>query len=104
MGYTIGHWEGDTLVLDSISFVDSTWLARGGFFHSENMHVIEKLTRKGNQILYEVTVDAPDVLVEPWAMTPRTLQLDPNPEAGLLPERNYCEVYETKNISSQIRH
>ena len=34
MGYTVGNWEGDTLVLDSISFVDSTWLGRGGLFHS----------------------------------------------------------------------
>src|SRR5881397_2080138 len=31
LGYTVGRWEGDTLVLDSISFVDSTWLGRGGF-------------------------------------------------------------------------
>lgn len=104
MGYTVGKWEGDTLVLDSISFVDSTWLARGGFFHSDQMHVIEKLTRKGNQILYEVTVEDPEVLAEPWVMTPRLLTLTSNPEAGLLPERGNCEVYETKDISSQIRH
>lgn len=104
MGYTVGRWEGDTLVLDSISFVDSTWLARGGFFHSDQMHVIEKLTREGNQIKYEVTVDDPEVFAQPWVMTPRTLRLNPNPEAGLLPERGDCEVYETKDITSQIRH
>ena len=34
LGYTVGRWEGDTLVLDAISFVDATWLGRGGFFHS----------------------------------------------------------------------
>ena len=104
MGYTVGRWEGDTLVLDSISFVDTTWLARGGFFHSDQMHVIEKLTRKGNKILYEVTVDDPQVLAEPWVMTPRTLTLSTFPDAGLLRERGNCEVYEIKNISSQIRH
>jgi hypothetical protein len=104
MGYTVGRWEGDTLVLDSISFVDSTWLARGGFFHSDQMHIVERLTRQGNRIRYEVTVDDPEVLVEPWVMTPRTLTLDANPEAGLLPERGNCEVYELKNITSQIRH
>ena len=49
-GYTVGNWEGDTLVLDSISFVDTTWLPRGGFFHSDQMHVVEKFTRQGNQI------------------------------------------------------
>jgi hypothetical protein len=104
MGYTVGRWEGDTLVLDSISFVDTTWLARGGFFHSDQMHVIEKLTRKGDKILYEVTVDDPESLVEPWVMTPRTLTISTFPDAGLLRERGNCEVYETKNISSQIRH
>ena len=103
-GYTVGNWEGDTLVLDSISFVDTTWLARGGFFHSDEMHVIEKLTRTGNEIKYEVTVDDPQVFVQPWVMTPKILQLNTNRDAGLLPERADCQVYETKDISSQIRH
>jgi hypothetical protein len=103
-GYTIGHWEGDTLVLDSTSFVDSTWLARGGFFHSDQMHVVEKFTRKGNQILYEVTVEDPEVLAAPWVMTPRVMTLIPNPEAGLIRERGNCEVYEEGVVTSQIRH
>jgi len=103
-GYTVGSWEGDTLVLDSISFVDTTWLARGGFFHSDQMHVVEKFTRQGNQIKYEVTVEDPEVLVEPWVMTPRIMRLIPNAEAGLLPERGNCAVYEEGEITSQIRH
>ena len=103
-GYTVGHWEGDTLVLDSIAFVDTTWLARGGFFHSDQMRVVERLTRQGDQVDYEVTVEDPEVLVEPWVMTPKTLRLNPNPDAGLLPERGNCEVYELEDISSQIRH
>jgi hypothetical protein len=103
-GYTVGRWEGDTLVLDSIAFVDSTWLARGGFFHSDQMRVIEKLTRQGSDIKYEVTVEDPEVLVEPWVMAPKTLRLNANAEAGLLPERGNCEVYELEDITSQIRH
>ena len=103
-GYTLGRWEGDTLVLDSISFVDTTWLGRGGLFHSAEMHIVEKLTRKGNEILYEVTVEDPEVFVEPWVTAPRTLRLNTAPDAGLVPERAYCEVYELGNISSQIRH
>src|SRR4030095_711931 len=47
---TVVHWDGDTLVLDSIAFVDTTWLARGGFFHSDQMRVVERLTRQGDQI------------------------------------------------------
>jgi hypothetical protein len=104
MGYTVGKWEGDTLVLDSISFVDTTWLARGGFFHSDEMRVVEKFTRQGNQIKYEVTVEDPQVLAEPWVMAPRIMRLNPNPEAGLLRERGNCEVYEEGVVTSQIRH
>src|SRR5215831_1777290 len=44
-GESIGNWEGDTLVIDSINFVDTTWFGRGGFFLSSNMDTTEKLTR-----------------------------------------------------------
>jgi len=104
MGYTVGSWEGDTLVLDSISFVDTTWLGRGGLFHSDNMHIVEKFTRKGDEILYEITIEDPDVLVEPWVMEPRTLRLNGAADAGLVAERAYCEVYETGHIVTQMRH
>ncbi len=103
-GYTVGNWEGDTLVLDSISFVDTTWLARGGFFHSDQMHVIEKLTRKGNKIFYDVTVEDPEVLAKPWVMATKVLTPSTFPDAGIIPERANCEVYEIKDITSQIRH
>jgi hypothetical protein len=68
------------------------------------MRVVEKFTRKGSEILYEVTVEDPEVLVEPWVMAPRTMRLLSNADAGLLPERGNCEVYELKDITSQIRH
>lgn len=67
------------------------------------MRVVEKFTRQGNAINYEVTIEDPEVLVEPWVMTPRTMRLIPNAEAGLLPERGNCEVYEEGEITSQIR-
>jgi hypothetical protein len=49
-GHSVGHWEGDTLVIESIGFTPATWLARGGFFHSEDMKVTEKFTRQGDQM------------------------------------------------------
>jgi hypothetical protein len=102
MGYTIGKWEGDTLVLDSIGFTDETWLGRGGFFHSDQMRVLEKFTRTGNQMLYEVTVEDPVVLVKPWVMPPRTLRLG----AGntIIAERGSCTDSELEEVSSQMRH
>jgi hypothetical protein len=102
----VGHWEGDTLVLDSIAFTDATWLGRGGYFHSDQMHVIEKFTRQGDALLYDVTVEDPGVLVEPYVIPTRTLRRNPNPDAGLLPERGNCEVFETSAGAAtlQIRH
>ncbi len=67
--------------------------------------VSERFTRQGDEILYEVTVEDPEVLVEPWVMTPRILRINTNPDAGLLPERGHCEVsYEEGAIETQIRH
>jgi hypothetical protein len=102
MGYTVGKWEGDTLVLDSIGFSDETWLGRGGLFHSDKMRVVEKFTRTGNQMLYEVTVEDPEVLVKPWVMPARTLRLANAPT--LIAERGSCTESELKEVSSQMRH
>jgi hypothetical protein len=102
-GYSVGSWEGDTLVIDSISFVDSTWLGRGGLFHSGDMRIVERLTRKGNEILYEMTIHDPESFVEPWVMPARTLRLGGG-DPAIIPERAHCEVYETQDITNQMRH
>ena len=104
MGYSIGNWEGDTLVIDSISFVDTTWLGRGGLFHSDNMHIVERFTRQGDVLLYDVTVEDPDTLVEPYVIPTRIVRRSANPDAGLIRERGNCEVYEAGAVTSQIRH
>jgi hypothetical protein len=104
MGDTVGHWDGDTLVLDSVAFTDTTWLGRGGFFHSDQMHVIERFKREGDALLYDVTVEDPEVLAEPYVYPTRVVRRATNPEAGLVRERGNCEVYETKDVTSQIRH
>jgi hypothetical protein len=104
LGYTVGRWEGDTLVLDSISFVDTTWLGRGGFFHSSEMKVTERFTRQGDVLLYDVTVEDPEVLVEPYVIPTRVLRKNTARDAGLIRERGNCEVYELEDITSQIRH
>ena len=102
LGYSMGKWEGDTLVVDSISFVDSTWFGRGGLFHSGDMRIVEKFTRKGNELLHETTIYDPESLVEPWVMPSRTLTLTTGD--AFIPERAHCEVYETNDISTMLRH
>jgi len=67
MGDSVGHWEGDTLVVDVTGFNDKTWLSGVGTFHSEKLHVVEKFTRVDlNTIVYEDTVEDPEVLTGPW--------------------------------------
>ncbi len=102
MGYTVGRWEDDTLVLDSIGFTDETWLGRGGLFHSDQMHVVERFTRTGNEMLYEVTVEDPEVLVKPWVMNPRILRIANR--AAIISERGSCTDGEREEVSTQIRH
>src|SRR5581483_9784691 len=104
-GDSVGRWEGDTLVIDSVAFIDTTWLGRGGFFHSSKMHVVEKFTRQGDALLYDVTVEDPEVLVEPYVYPTRTVRKNPNPNAGLLRERGNCETdFERGAAATQIRH
>jgi hypothetical protein len=67
MGDSVGHWDGDTLVVDVTGFNDKTWLSGVGTIHSEKLHVTEKFTRVDlNTILYESIVDDPEVLAAPW--------------------------------------
>jgi hypothetical protein len=76
MGDGVGHWDGDTLVIDVTNFTDESWLAPGGNFHSDAMHVTERLTRQGDTLRYEATVEDPTVFTKPWAMNPRTVVLN----------------------------
>jgi hypothetical protein len=80
-GHSIGHWDGDTLVVDVVGLSDDTWLGSGtvgpkyAMMHSDKMHVVERWTRTGNVITYEATVDDPVMFTKPWVMTPRQTQL-----------------------------
>lgn len=102
-GHAVGHWDGDTLVIDSIGFNDLTWLARGGYFHSDKLRVIERLRREGNVLHYQATVEDPEVLLEPWTLAPRQLRLNTNPNA-FIPEGEPCRDYDSQNMVTQIRH
>ena len=82
---------------------DVVWTRRPLPF-TANLHIVEKFTRKGDEILYEITIEDPEVLVEPWVMPPRTLRLNQTADAGIVAERAYCEVYEENDITTQLRH
>lgn len=103
-GHAVGRWEGDTLVVDARGFNDVTWLsARGGYFHSEKMRVIERFRREGNTLQYQATVEDPEVLLQPWVMTPQVLGLNPDSKATLH-EGDRCRDYDQGIFTSKIRH
>jgi hypothetical protein len=77
MGNSIGHWEGDTLVVDVIGFNDKTWMQGTGTFHSEALHVTERYRRVGaEQIDYSATMEDPNVLTKPWTITTTMMRRD----------------------------
>ena len=67
MGWSAGHWEGDTLVVDVTGFNDQTWFDRAGDFHSDALHVVERYTLASPNVLnYEATIEDPKVFSRPW--------------------------------------
>jgi hypothetical protein len=67
LGYSVAHWDGDTLVIESNGFNNRTWLDASGHPHGEKLKVTEKLTRTDfNNIKVEVTIDDPEFYTKPW--------------------------------------
>jgi hypothetical protein len=66
-GNSVGHWEKDTLVVDSIGYNEKFWLSSGGLPHTEALHLTERFSRPDlNTLKYEVTVDDPRTYTHPW--------------------------------------
>ena len=67
-GHSVGHWEEDTLVIDTVGFNDKFWLTREGIPHTTQLHLVERLTRQNYDTLaYEVTIDDPGAYTETWS-------------------------------------
>jgi hypothetical protein len=78
MGDSVGWWEGDTLVIDSVGFNDKTWLDRAGLPHSDQLHVIEHISRpKHDALVVRITIDDPKTYTKTWEGQ-RTFQLEPD--------------------------
>ena len=66
-GHSIGRWEGDTLVVDTVGFSEKFWMNRDGLPHTSQLHLVERLTRVDfDNLNYEVTVDDPGAYTAPW--------------------------------------
>ena len=68
-GFSSGHWEGDTLVVDSIGFIPTSYIAPGTN-HSEQMRIEERIRRvSGDTMEIRTTIYDPKALLEPWTVT-----------------------------------
>ena len=70
MGWSNGHWEGETFVVDTTDFNDQSWFDRAGNFHSDALHVVERFTAADKDHLnYEATIEDPKVFTRPWKIS-----------------------------------
>jgi hypothetical protein len=82
MGWSNGRWEGETLLIHTTGFNDQSWFDRSGNFHSDALHVVERITaRSPDTLLYEATIEDPKVFTRPWKMSmPLYRRVEPNAE------------------------
>ena len=99
-GDSIARWDGNTLVVDAVNFVDSTWFGEDGYYHSDAMHVTERFWRSGANLVYQVTVDDPKVLASPWTMAPRVVK----PSTDPLEESPKCTEADSKLLVNNDHH
>jgi hypothetical protein len=78
MGEAVGHWDGDTLIVDTIGFNEKTEVS--GYMHTSALHVMERYTRVADGLKYEVTVEDPNVFAKPWVFPSRILPARPDEE------------------------
>jgi hypothetical protein len=101
-GDAVGHWEGDTLIVDVTNLSEDTWLDGDGSFHDKNLHVIERFTRQGNTLGYEVIVEDPTLFEKPFSPRPQTLILGKPGEHAA--EDYPCEELDQAHLTSNERH
>src|SRR5437867_4905201 len=85
LGWNVGHWEGDTLVVESNGYDERSWLNQappdGGYIHSDQMTVVERIKRATyGKLEWDITVTDPKAYTQPWVATKGTIQLVPDTE------------------------
>jgi hypothetical protein len=89
LGYSVGKWEGDTFVVDTIGVNERTWLDNAGRPHSDRMHLTERYRRKDfGHLEMQLTIDDPKAYTKPWTV---------NENAALLPDSDLLEYICSEN-------
>jgi hypothetical protein len=83
LGHSVGRWEGDTLVVDTVGFNDRPWMDRRGTPHTDTLHVVERYTRPNwGTLVKEVTIEDPGALERPVTLRFTARLVRPDPATG----------------------
>jgi hypothetical protein len=98
-GDSIGTWDGNTLVVDTIDFNDRTWLDRSGHPHSDKLHLVERFVRVDHgHLQIDITVDDPIAYTKPWGGR-KIFKLEP---ASWELEEYMCDPEDEEKVLKQI--
>jgi hypothetical protein len=99
-GYSVGKWDGDTLIVDTIGFNDKSWIDSWGNPHSEDMHVVERYRRVDrNTLELRMTVTDPKAYTAPLMSNPKTFTLHPKYELV----ESLCVPEDEKTFLDRVR-
>jgi len=103
MGWSVGHWEGDTFVVESNGFDERSWLGDsqpdGGWTHSDEMKVVERWRRLDyGTIETQITIIDPKTYTEPWVTPATKTPLVPGTELG----ENFCAPSDFSAFNSKV--
>ena len=99
-GDSIGKWDGNMFVVDVTGFGDDTWFGEDGYFHTDAMHVVERLWKDGDNLVWQATVEDPNVLATPWVMPARLLK----PSNDSLEESPKCVESDAPRLLNDDHH
>ena len=99
-GYAIGHWEGDTLVVESNGFNGRAWFANGGYPYSEDSKLEERYKRMDHDTInITMTLTDPTTYTKPWAIAPASLRWAPKE----VMREDVCSPSDEKKYLDEIR-
>jgi hypothetical protein len=99
LGTSIGHWDGNDLVIDTVGFNDKTWLDSVGHPHTQDLHLTERFHRVDHDTMeVSITFDDPKAYKASWTYGPKPVKLKPGWEIGEL----FCTIEDEKQFEKDI--
>jgi hypothetical protein len=101
MGYSVGHWDGDDLVVDTVGVTDKTWIDIVGHPHSDNMHLTERYHRVDHDTLeLSFTFNDPEAYSKPWVYGPKRYALKTGPQWEI--QESECLLSDEKRFEQNV--